>query len=99
MLVLTRVRDQRIIIDGGRIVVTVVDVRRGPKRRDKVRLGIDAPSTVSVHREEVYESIQQNGIEREVPASHLEPSVQIADLQSQLREALAEVARLKKGVA
>ncbi len=53
MLVLSRHRDESIII-GDNIVVTVVDVRG-----DKVRLGIDAPKEIPVHRQEVYEAIQR----------------------------------------
>jgi carbon storage regulator len=53
MLVLSRQRDESIII-GDNIVITVVDVRG-----DKVRLGIDAPREVSVHRREIYEAIQR----------------------------------------
>ena len=53
MLVLSRQRDESIII-GDNIVVTVVDVRG-----DKVRLGIEAPREVSVHRREVYEAMQR----------------------------------------
>lgn len=53
MLVLSRQRDESIII-GDNIVVTVVDIRG-----DKVRLGIEAPPEVSVHRREVYEAIQR----------------------------------------
>lgn len=53
MLVLSRQRDESIII-GDNIVITVVDVRG-----DKVRLGIDAPVEISVHRREVYEAIQR----------------------------------------
>lgn len=53
MLVLSRQRDESIII-GDHIVITVVDVRG-----DKVRLGIDAPKEVPVHRQEVYEAIQR----------------------------------------
>jgi carbon storage regulator len=53
MLVLSRQRDESIII-GDNIVVTIVDIRG-----DKVRLGIDAPREVSVHRREVYEAIQR----------------------------------------
>jgi carbon storage regulator len=51
MLVLSRQRDQSIIISDN-IVVTVVDVRG-----DKVKLGIDAPQDIPVHRREVYEAI------------------------------------------
>jgi carbon storage regulator len=53
MLVLSRQRDESIII-GDNVVVTVVDVRG-----DKVRLGIEAPREISVHRREVYEAIQR----------------------------------------
>jgi len=53
MLVLSRQRDESIII-GDNIVVTVVDIRG-----DKVRLGIQAPPEITVHRREVYEAIQR----------------------------------------
>jgi carbon storage regulator len=53
MLVLTRKRDEQIII-GDNITITVVEIRG-----DKVRLGIDAPVEVPVHRHEVYEAIQR----------------------------------------
>ncbi len=53
MLVLSRQRDESIII-GDNIVLTVVDIRG-----DKVRLGIDAPKEVPVHRQEVYDAIQR----------------------------------------
>src|ERR1041384_8293081 len=58
MLVLSRQRDESIII-GDNIVVTIVDVRG-----DKVRLGIEAPREVSVHRREVYEAIQRESAPR-----------------------------------
>ena len=51
MLVLSRHRDESIMI-GDNIVITIVDIRG-----DKVRLGIQAPTNVPVHREEVYEAI------------------------------------------
>ena len=53
MLVLSRQRDESIFI-GENIKVTVVDIRG-----DKVRLGIEAPRDVPVHRQEVYEAIQR----------------------------------------
>ena len=53
MLVLSRQRDQTIMI-GDDIEITVVDIRG-----DKVRLGINAPINVSVHRKEVYEAIKR----------------------------------------
>ena len=63
MLVLSRHRDESIII-GDDIVITVVDIRG-----DKVRLGIAAPIEVSVHRQEVYEAIQRENRQ----ASRLDP--------------------------
>lgn len=53
MLVLSRQRDQTIMI-GDDIEITVVDIRG-----DKVRLGINAPSKVPVHRKEVYDAIKR----------------------------------------
>lgn len=53
MLVLSRQRDETIMI-GDHIEVTVVDVRG-----DKVRLGINAPTSVAVHRKEVYDAIKR----------------------------------------
>lgn len=52
MLVLSRKRNEVIRINDD-ICVTVVEIRG-----DKVRLGIEAPSHVSVHRQEVYAAIQ-----------------------------------------
>lgn len=53
MLVLSRHRDESIMI-GDDVVITIVDIRG-----DKVRLGIQAPTEISVHRQEVYEAIQR----------------------------------------
>lgn len=53
MLVLSRQRDESIII-GDNVVVTIVDIRG-----DKVRLGIEAPRDIPVHRQEIYEAIQR----------------------------------------
>ena len=57
MLVLSRQRDETIMI-GDDIEITIVDIRG-----DKVRLGITAPTTVPVHRKEVYEAIQRENRE------------------------------------
>ncbi len=51
MLVLSRKKNESIIIND-HVIVTVVEIRG-----DKVRLGIDAPKEVTVHRQEVYEAI------------------------------------------
>jgi len=53
MLVLSRKRDERIVI-GDNIVITVVEVRG-----DKVRLGIEAPTEVPVHRQEVLDAMKR----------------------------------------
>ena len=53
MLVLSRQRDESIVI-GDNVVVTIVDIRG-----DKVRLGIQAPGEIPVHRQEVFEAIQR----------------------------------------
>ncbi len=51
MLVLSRKKNESIIIDGS-ITVTVVEIRG-----DKVRLGISAPRDIPIHREEIYDRI------------------------------------------
>jgi carbon storage regulator len=63
MLVLSRQRDESIMI-GDNIVVTIVDIRG-----DKVRLGINAPTEIPVHRQEVYEAIQRENLR----AARLDP--------------------------
>jgi len=53
MLVLSRKRDEQIIIGDG-ITITIVEIRG-----DKVRLGIEAPADIPVHRQEIYDAIQK----------------------------------------
>jgi carbon storage regulator len=55
MLVLSRKKNESIVI-GGNITLVVVEVRG-----DKVRLGIEAPDAVPVHRREVYDAIAKSG--------------------------------------
>jgi carbon storage regulator len=52
MLVLSRKKNESIIINDN-ITVTVIEIRG-----DKVRIGIEAPKDVTVHRREVYDAIQ-----------------------------------------
>ena len=59
MLVLSRKKDEKIII-GDSISIMVVDIRG-----EKVRLGIDAPRDVPVHRQEVYDAIKREENEQE----------------------------------
>jgi carbon storage regulator len=52
MLVLSRHIDEAIVV-GDDVEIVVVDIRG-----DKVRLGVNAPARVAVHRKEIYESIR-----------------------------------------
>ena len=56
MLVLTRRAGESIVI-GNEIVVTIVEVRSG-----QVRLGIQAPRHIEVHRHEIYEQVREANI-------------------------------------
>jgi carbon storage regulator len=53
MLVLSRKKDESVIINND-ITIVVVDIRG-----DKVRLGIEAPKNIPVHRKEVYDAIKR----------------------------------------
>ncbi|MCA9278990.1 MAG: carbon storage regulator CsrA [Phycisphaeraceae bacterium] len=82
MLVLSRHRDETIII-GDEVEITVVDIRG-----DKVRLGISAPSTVDVHRKEVYLAIQvENHDARE---SGINEQTDLSGLGSLLKKSLQD---------
>ena len=61
MLVLSRYRDESIYI-GDDVIITVVDIRG-----DRVRIGVQAPPDVSVHRQEVYEAIKKEYKEPTAP--------------------------------
>ncbi|HEY1067330.1 MAG TPA: carbon storage regulator CsrA [Pirellulales bacterium] len=56
MLVLSRKKNESIVINND-ITIVVVEIRG-----DKVRLGVEAPKEVPVHRREVYEAIQRSGL-------------------------------------
>ncbi len=59
MLVLSRKKNQQIVIDEN-VVITVVQIRG-----DKVRLGIEAPKDIPVHRREVHEAIKREQAQKE----------------------------------
>ena len=68
MLVLSRKKDEKIVI-GDKITLLVIDIRG-----DKVRLGIEAPKDVAVHRQEVYEAIQKEMEMESEPKSQMNDS-------------------------
>jgi carbon storage regulator len=79
VLVLSR-RSHESIRIGDTIVVTVLEVRG-----DHVRLGIDAPADVEVHRQEVYEAIQAANTSAASPTP-----VAVAAAASALRRAMGD---------
>jgi carbon storage regulator (csrA) len=70
MLVLSRKKNESIVIDE-RIVITVIEIRG-----DKVRLGIEAPRDVAIHRHEIYESLKRMHQDGELQAA---PDVPVPD--------------------
>lgn len=58
MLVLSRKKNESIVINND-ITIVVVEIRG-----DKVRLGVEAPKEVPVHRREVYDAIKRNELAR-----------------------------------
>lgn len=57
MLILKRKKGERLIVDGGRIVIEVTQLAQG-----FVKLGFTAPPEVTVHREEIWNAIQQDQV-------------------------------------
>lgn len=58
MLVLSRKKNESIVINDD-ITIVVVEIRG-----DKVRLGVEAPKDVPVHRREVYDAIKKSEAEQ-----------------------------------
>lgn len=56
MLVLSRKKDEVIMV-GDDIEITLVDIRG-----DQVKIGVSAPRSVSIHRKEIYDAIQQENM-------------------------------------
>jgi len=67
MLVLSRHVDEAIVIDagGGRLIRIMPVAMQG----DKVRIGIDAPRDITVHREEIWQQIQSQQTSPASPAA------------------------------
>ena len=61
MLVLSRKKNESIVINND-ITIVVVEIRG-----DKVRLGVEAPKEVPVHRREVYDAIKRNAAVQNAP--------------------------------
>jgi carbon storage regulator len=61
MLVLSRKKNESIVINND-ITIVVVEIRG-----DKVRLGVEAPKEVPVHRREVYDAIKRNSSTEAAP--------------------------------
>lgn len=59
MLVLTRKKNEQIVVAEGEIVFTVLEIRG-----DKVRIGIDAARDIPIHRGEVHNQIQIEEVQR-----------------------------------
>ncbi|WP_430883985.1 carbon storage regulator CsrA [Fusibacter sp. JL216-2] len=53
MLILSRKKNESIVIDG-KIEIQVIDIGDG-----RVRIGIDAPKSMEIHRKEIYEKINE----------------------------------------
>ena len=88
MLVLSRKLNQAIMIgDDVRIVVVAVD-------RDQVKLGIEAPRSIAVHRSEIYDEIQRQN--REAAASQLQQPAVVNAQTVQLRPGPAKLPATKR---
>jgi carbon storage regulator len=69
MLILSRKPGETVVIDG-RIRVKVIRVEG-----DVVKIGIDAPSDISIHRQEVYDEIQRSNQEAATPDQPVVPKL------------------------
>jgi carbon storage regulator len=74
MLVLSRRKDEKVVIGDG-IVITVVEIRG-----DTVKLGIDAPKEIAIYRSELIDAVRQANIEAAQP-----PKVDLDELQKKLK--------------
>ena len=69
MLILSRKPGETVVIDG-RIRVKIIRVEG-----DVVKIGIEAPVDVSIHRQEVYDEIQRSNKEAAAPEQPVVPKI------------------------
>ena len=90
MLVLSRHKDEVIML-GDDIILTVVDIRG-----DKVRLGIDAPQDIPVHRKEVYDKIKQKNIKEISQDKELEETPELKTKNPKMFDSLKQRIEFQK---
>ncbi|MCI0333319.1 MAG: carbon storage regulator [Planctomycetes bacterium] len=90
MLVISRMKGQSLIINDN-ITVTVYDIRG-----DQVRLDIELPREMSVHRKEVYDAMRRSDDERIIQIRDAEIRRRIEELQRQIRELEAQLSTATK---
>ena len=97
MIVISRQKDTAIVIGDG-IIVTVIDIRG-----DKVRLGIEHPAGVTVHRKEIYDVILRQDTPAPVPTSAVSPpeppKPHFAERQPDKLDKLAAALKSRLGVS
>ena len=69
MLVLTRKAGESIVI-GNEVVITVLEVRGG-----QIRLGVDAPRNLAVHRAEIYQQVMEENQAASIDAAEGVPEI------------------------
>jgi carbon storage regulator len=78
MLILTRRVGETIVI-GDDVIITVLGIKG-----NQVRIGINAPKDVSVHREEIYQRIQQE--KNTAPVATLPKQEEVAPVTTTIRK-------------
>jgi carbon storage regulator len=66
VLILTRKKDESIIIDGN-IEIQIIGIEEG-----KVKIGINAPKSVTIHRSEIFEKIKESNVASTVKNTNLQ---------------------------
>lgn len=90
MLVLSRQRDESIVINHN-IEVVIVDIRG-----DKVRLGINAPEEITVHRREVEEAVLREG---QVKSHAHHDTDKLSQFKGRMRAALSELSTQRHSIS